>query len=291
MNLGNAHDPFSIGTIIDALNGLKETKNNKAQETGEETKGKQVSTPPTPPPPPIVSVSVEYRLSPENPFPAAVIDALSVVTAILEENPDRQIHLAGTSAGGNLAVVCAMELHRRMPGRIKSVISFAPMFDPAADSLSYHLNSLSSRLCPVDYLRWSWRVYLDTYQGMKEDEIPIIANEPSETKLLSNQTLWNNSPWKKNMATRRLIEPYVDLPKGLDDPKVAPKFIVATNRGDPLMDDGTKLITALRATDASNVIHIDASGSHVFGFQFDTETRTSMQQELATTLFGLGEDE
>lgn len=58
--------------------------------------------------------SVDYRLAPENRFPAAVDDATAVVTALADRpasfgiDPDR-LALAGESAGGNLAAVVAQQ--------------------------------------------------------------------------------------------------------------------------------------------------------------------------------------
>src|SRR5258706_6521125 len=51
------------------------------------------------------TLAIDYRLSPENPFPAAVDDALASYRFLLEEGFEpRHIALAGDSAGGGLVV-------------------------------------------------------------------------------------------------------------------------------------------------------------------------------------------
>ena len=78
-----------------------------------------------------VVVSVAYRLAPEHPFPAAVHDALAVLTAVLEGTADLGIDIdpgrvavAGDSAGGNLAAVSTQQLRGHTPALRHQVLIY-----------------------------------------------------------------------------------------------------------------------------------------------------------------------
>merc|ERR1712032_571533 len=55
-------------------------------------------------------ISVDYRLAPENPFPAAIEDALVAWRWVREQYPASSVALAGDSAGGNLAFALMVKL-------------------------------------------------------------------------------------------------------------------------------------------------------------------------------------
>lgn len=76
-------------------------------------------------------LSVDYRLAPENPFPAAVDDAILVIDWLLSAAPASglsfgRISLAGDSAGGNLAIVAAIHFRECAPMAVEGVAAVYP---------------------------------------------------------------------------------------------------------------------------------------------------------------------
>jgi acetyl esterase/lipase len=65
---------------------------------------------------------IDYRLAPENPFPAALDDALAAYRWLLETGyPPEHIAIGGDSAGGGLALATALSLrddHNKMPAAL-----------------------------------------------------------------------------------------------------------------------------------------------------------------------------
>lgn len=83
-------------------------------------------------------LSVDYRLAPEHPCPAAVDDALAWYRDVLNDTPADQIVLAGDSAGGGLVMACLqMALQQGLPMPAGAVL-FSPWVDLAATGESLH---------------------------------------------------------------------------------------------------------------------------------------------------------
>ena len=86
-------------------------------------------------------LSVDYRLAPEHPFPAALEDVRAVWRAALEEHGARQIVLAGDSAGGNLVLGFLLDLRERGESLPAAAVLFSPWVDLRCTAASFTTNA------------------------------------------------------------------------------------------------------------------------------------------------------
>jgi acetyl esterase len=113
---------------------------------------------------PCVVVSVDYRLAPEHPFPAAVEDAVAATrwvatnASALGIDANRLI-VAGDSAGGNLAAVVAIAAREAAAPRIAMQVLIYPVTDFAEEHESASLFS-EGYLLTREGMRWVKRNYL-----------------------------------------------------------------------------------------------------------------------------------
>ncbi|MGP4091669.1 alpha/beta hydrolase [Streptomyces sp. KR55] len=90
-----------------------------------------------------VMVSVEYRLAPEHPYPAAVDDVLAGLLWTTEHAEEiggdpEQIVIAGASAGGGLTAALALLLRDRKGPQPIAQVLMCPMLDDRNDTPSAH---------------------------------------------------------------------------------------------------------------------------------------------------------
>lgn len=178
-------------------------------------------------------VSVDYRLAPEYPFPAAPEDCYLVAKELFAHSdlfditPD-QITLIGDSAGGNLAAVVSLMARDRGEFLPKQQILLYPA--------TYNDHSPTSPFESIEtngtgYLLTSKRIndYLDLYMGKEED----------------------------------LLNPYF-APLLSDDLSNQPRTLILTAEYDPLRDEGEAYGKKLRDFGADVEMHRLSDALHGF---------------------------
>ncbi|WP_411966995.1 alpha/beta hydrolase [Haloferax sp. YSSS75] len=111
-----------------------------------------------------VVVSVEYRLAPEHPFPAALEDCVHA-TEWVEDNATsigadpEGLAVAGTSAGGNLAAATCLHVREFGGPGIEMQVLLYPMTDLSDDHPSLSENADGPLLTRRDVL-WAHETYL-----------------------------------------------------------------------------------------------------------------------------------
>jgi len=180
--------------------------------------------------------SVDYRLAPEHPFPAAVDDCLAATRYVAEHATElkvRGIAVGGDSAGGNLAAV--VSLLARDAG--SPALAFQLLIYPAADqrcASASHERNAQGYLLTRDAIHYFRRNYLP-----------------------------NERDWSDWRASPLLAKSHADLPPAL----------VITAGYDPLLDEGRTYAEKLRAEgvaveyrDYADMVH----GFLLFGGVLDT---------------------
>jgi len=283
--MGECHDTFLITETARLVQNAPKQNNNSNSNSNNDNDNNNDNGHSRPSSSDLITVSVEYSLAPENPFPLGIMDGLSVIDYLLNDtnnnnnnntNTRKAVHISGISAGANVSLVTGLESFRRFPGKILSIQASCPGLNPACDTMSYYMNK---NVGPnLEFLHWSWQAYLGLEQQTQtqtpSDDDSNNDNETQLEKVLrkdSNYSSWNK--WKTDHPSKglqRLVNPALDVPEGLnncndDDDETkntAPVIIVRFNRGDPLMDDGQEIADALNTANANTARYFKETGLH-----------------------------
>jgi monoterpene epsilon-lactone hydrolase len=172
------------------------------------------------------AVSVDYRLAPEYPYPAALQDVTAAYRALLEQAGGAQrVVVAGESAGGNLAIellIAGKSEGLTMPA---AALLLSPMTDLTVSGGSYAAKADADPAVSAQAIRTRVRDYLDG----------------------------TGTP-----ATDPLVSPvFADL-TGL------PPLLIQAGSHEVLLDDATRLAVKAAGDDVTVILDITPRVPHVF---------------------------
>lgn len=144
-------------------------------------------------------LSFEYRLAPENPYPAAITDAMKVWDYLmLLGYGSRDIILAGDSAGGNLAL--EIGIHLKEAGRMlpRALVLLSPWTDMTASGPSYTKCADIDPMLTIDYIKAVRGAYAGERTDFEDPHFsPVFADlkgfPPTMIQVGSNEILKSDS--------------------------------------------------------------------------------------------------
>jgi monoterpene epsilon-lactone hydrolase len=124
----------------------------------------------------IPAYSVDYRLAPEHPFPAAFDDTVEAYRHLLDEGYTR-IVVAGDSAGGHLAISLVAALTEAQLSTPLGLVLFSPLVDPSFDTAAATSREARDPMFTAGAARRMLSLYTENADPA-DARLAVISGEP-----------------------------------------------------------------------------------------------------------------
>ncbi len=123
------------------------------------------------------ALTIDYRLAPEHPYPAALVDAFSTYKWLLDRGiHSHQIIVTGDSAGGGLTIALLIALRERRQPIPAAAVVLSPWTDLSASGESWQENAELDYLIHGAKLKEAARIYLKDADPQAPLASPAHAN-------------------------------------------------------------------------------------------------------------------
>ncbi|MCR4695088.1 MAG: alpha/beta hydrolase [Pseudobutyrivibrio sp.] len=144
-------------------------------------------------------ITFDYRLAPENRFPAPVDDGMTIWDYIMMKGyGGSQVLLAGDSAGGNLVLCMTQRILAKKRKGPRALILFSPWTDMTAVSESYQTYKEKDPILTYEYICAVRDVYVEEGMELSDPKLsPLFGSfknfPPTLVQVGKNEVLYDDS--------------------------------------------------------------------------------------------------
>ena len=117
----------------------------------------------------------QYRLAPEAPFPAGLVDAYETLQALLDEVGDAPLIVGGDSAGGGLAAALGVLCAGNNGLRIDGLVLLSPWLDVRVTAPTYASNAATDPMFSKESADIAAELYLQGFDPTHPLASPLLA--------------------------------------------------------------------------------------------------------------------